>query len=69
MSASLFATVNYRATALRVGATVEELFTGKSVYFQPGDDTASLRDTVAALEEVDCEKRAMIFDMAMSNYF
>lgn len=42
---------------------------GESVYFQPGDDTAAILETIAALEEIDESKRPQIAAMALGDYF
>lgn len=42
---------------------------GRIVYFQPGDDTAAILETIAALEEVTPDKRATIAAMALGDYF
>lgn len=62
----------YAYCALRNGLVVRNP-QGVEVYFQPGDDEAAIRDTLAALDEVslnpDDSKRAMITDMALGDYF
>ena len=68
MATVLHETANYRVTALRVGLTIENLISGASVYIQPGDDEATMRDTVDALQEVPENKRDTIADMVLSEY-
>lgn len=42
---------------------------GRCVYFQPGDDTAAILDTIEALDEIDEAKRPSIAAMALGDYF
>ena len=42
---------------------------GHEVYFRPGTAAAAILDTLAALDEVDESKRAVIADMALGDYF
>ena len=67
--APTYETANYAAIEMRVGYLLRSLNSGKEVYFQPGDDTTSIRESIEALEEVSADKRDTIFDMIASNYF
>lgn len=62
----------YKFAELRVGATLMAP-SGREVYFQPGDDTAAICETVAALDEISEDvndaKRGTIADMALGEYF
>ena len=62
----------YKFAELRVGAALMAP-NGREVYFQPGDDTAAICDSVAALDEVSEDvtdaKRGTIADMAFGEYF
>lgn len=42
---------------------------GRIVYFQPGDDSAAILETIAALEEIPAERRATIAAMSLGDYF
>ncbi len=42
---------------------------GKTVYFQPGDDTAEILAQIEALEEIPEGKRGTIADMVFGEYF
>jgi hypothetical protein len=53
---------------LRVGLSLKAP-DGQEVYFQPGDDTAAILETISALEEVQEDKRATIAAMALGDYF
>jgi len=66
----LHQSTNFKALADRIGGiALEHINSGDSVYFQPGDDANTFRDSVEALEEVPEAKRDTIFDMIASNYF
>lgn len=67
--APTYETANFAAIEMRVGYLLRSLNSGAEVYFQPGDDTASIRESIEALAEVPEAKRDMIFDMIASNYF
>tara|TARA_R110000868_G_scaffold140148_1_gene355465 strand:- start:3 stop:221 length:219 start_codon:yes stop_codon:yes gene_type:complete len=67
--APTYATANYAAIEMRVGYLLRSLNSGEEVYFQPGDDTISIRESIEALEEVPEPKREVLFDMIASNYF
>lgn len=58
----------YCYAPLRVGTALRNP-DGREVYFQPGDDSDSIRDTIASLEEIPENKRATITDMALGEYF
>jgi hypothetical protein len=62
----------YLFCPLRVGATLHAP-DGRTVYFQPGDDEAAIRETIDALEELasDNPLRALdrIAHIALSHYF
>lgn len=53
---------------LRVGVSLKSP-DGREVYFQPGDDTAAILETIQALEEIPEAKRATIAAMALGDYF
>lgn len=42
---------------------------GEDVYFQPGDDTTAILETIESLEEVAEDKRASIAAMCLGEYF
>lgn len=69
MATMLYQSANYRVDLLRVGATLRSLNGAGEVYFQPGDATAALLETLAALEELPEPKRETVFDIAMGEYF
>lgn len=58
----------YRFALHRVGASLINP-RGQAVYFQPGDDTAAITDTIEALDEIPDNRRATIADIALSAYF
>jgi hypothetical protein len=62
----------YKFAECRVGALLMAP-NGQEVYFQAGDDTEAICDTVAALDEISEDvtdaKRAQIADMALGEYF
>ena len=62
----------YAYAALRNGLVVRNP-EGREVYFQPGDDEASIRENLAALDDwsvdVDDAKRGVIADMVLGEYF
>ena len=58
----------YSYTALRVGLVLRSP-SGRAVYFQPGDATATILETIEALEEVPDNRRAIITDMVLGDYF
>lgn len=58
----------YAYLPLRVGMILRAP-EGEEVYFQPGDDTAILTDTIEALEEHEPRHREIISDIALSAYF
>jgi hypothetical protein len=62
----------YAYCALRHGLVIRNP-QGVEVYFQPGDDEASIRDTIGALDEVSLDPddggRSILTDMALSVYF
>jgi hypothetical protein len=62
----------YAYCALRNGLVVRNPL-GAEIYFQPGDDEAAIRDTIAALDEVSLDPddggRSILTDMALSVYF
>ena len=59
----------FRYARLRVGVSLQTPDGSKEVYFQPGDDTTAILETIAALEEVDEAKRPQIAAMALGDYF
>ena len=62
----------YKFAALRVGCSMIDP-NGREVYFQPGDDTSLIIDTVEALDDISDDvndaKRGAIADMAFGEYF
>lgn len=58
----------YAYAVLRVGVSLASP-DGRSVYFQPGDDSAAILETISALEEIPEGKRAAVSDMALGEYF
>lgn len=58
----------YIYAELRVGVALRNP-AGKEVYFQPGDDTAAILDTIEALDSIPEDRRAIVADMAFSEYF
>lgn len=58
----------YSYQELRVGLILSNS-DGKQVYFQPGDDTTAILETIEALEEIPDNRRAQIADMALGDYF
>lgn len=50
------------------GMLLRHLNSNAELFFRPGDDAASLRDTIAALDEIPETKRETIFDVAMGAY-
>ena len=58
----------YSYAPLRVGLSLMNP-QGKEVYFQPGEQEATIRDTIEALEECAPDKLDAIADMALSEYF
>lgn len=53
---------------LRVGLSLRSP-DGREVYFQPGDDTAAILETIEALEEIPEERRPLIAAMSLADYF
>jgi hypothetical protein len=65
-----YATDNYAAFEMRGGGfLLRRLQDTKEVFFQPGDDAASIRDSIDALDELPENKQDTVFDMVCSNYF
>jgi hypothetical protein len=62
----------YSYAELRVGMVVCNP-AGTEIYVQPGDDTATMLETIAALDEVSEDvtdaKRGTIADMCLGDYF
>ena len=70
MAVTLYKSDNFEAISLRVGTILRRLADTKEVYFQPGDDETSIRDSIEAIEaEVAPAKQNAIFDMISSEYF
>jgi hypothetical protein len=61
---------SYSYANLNVGAVLRREADSAEVYFQPGDDATSFRETISALLELDdCEKAAHIaFDAYFDHY-
>jgi hypothetical protein len=69
MALQIFESENYAAFAHRGGGvSLRCLYSEKEVFFQPGDDANAFRDSIDALDEVNEDKRAVIFDMIASEY-
>jgi len=69
MALQIFESANYAAFAHRGGGvSLRCLYSGKDVFFQPGNDANSFRDSIDALQEVNEDKRETIFDMIASEY-
>ena len=62
----------YKFAQCRVGALLMAP-NGQEVYFQAGDDTTTICETVAALDEISEDvtdaKRGTIADMTLGEYF
>lgn len=58
----------FRYAVLRVGVALVAP-NGVEVYFQPGDDTTAILETIEALEEIPDDKRAAVAAMALGEYF
>lgn len=62
----------YAYSALRVGLVVRNP-AGQEIYCQAGDDENTMRDNIAALDEISLDsndpKRGIIADMVLSEYF
>ncbi len=59
----------FRYAVLHVGVALIAP-SGREVYFQPGDDTAAILETISALDEIeDDAKRANIAAMSLGDYF
>jgi hypothetical protein len=69
MATTTYQSANYAAIEMRVGYLLRHINSGAEVYFQPGDDTTAIRESIEALEEVAEDMRDEIFDMIASNYF
>jgi hypothetical protein len=58
----------YAYASLRAGMTVRAP-DGKEIYIQPGDDEATMMDNIEALDEIADDKRGVIADMMLGEYF
>jgi hypothetical protein len=62
----------YSFAELRVGLVVRNP-AGKEIYCQPGDDEETMRENIAALDEISEDvtdaKRGIIADMTLGDYF
>lgn len=59
----------YSYAILRVGVAMKNP-KGEDVYFQPGDDTAAILETIEALEEIeDLQKRNNLAEITLGDYF
>ena len=59
----------FKYAELRIGVALQSPC-GKDIYFQPGDDTAAILETIEALEEIeDLELRAHCANVALDEYF
>ena len=59
---------SYSYAPLRVGLVLRNAH-GVDVYVQPGDDESAIRDTIESLDELPNDKRDIIADMVLSDYF
>ena len=59
---------SYSYKPLRVGLSLRNA-RGTEVYVQPGDDESAMRETIEALDEAPDDRRDIIADMALSDYF
>jgi hypothetical protein len=59
---------SYSYAPLRVGLSLRNA-RGAEVYVQPGDDESAMRETIEALAEAPDDRRDIIADMALSDYF
>lgn len=64
-----YSSLNYSVTSCGGGVVLANLMTKREVFFQPGDDAATVYETIDALTEVPESKREAIFDIAMAQYF
>jgi hypothetical protein len=61
----------YSYAPLHVGLVLRN-WEAKEVYFQPSDDENAIRDTIAAFDELEIlpdDRRAMVIDIALADYF
>lgn len=62
----------YSFAALRVGLVIRNS-AGQEIYCQPGDDENTMRENIAALDEISEDvtdaKRGTIADMVLGEYF
>jgi hypothetical protein len=58
----------YNYTALRIGLVVRNP-AGIEIYVQPGDASATMLDNIAALDELPDNKRGIVADMILGEYF
>jgi hypothetical protein len=59
---------SYSYAPLRVGLALRNA-RGIDVYFQPGDSESAIRETIEALDELPDNRRDIIADMALADYF
>lgn len=66
----VFETKNYAMFEMRGGGVLLRRKVDKNeVFFQPGDDAETMRDTMAALDEVPHNRQYTVFDIACGEYF
>lgn len=69
MAVEIYSSANYAALEMRGGGMLlRHLNSRAEVFFQPGDDAATFRDTIEALEEVPERRRDTVFDIACGQY-
>ncbi len=59
----------YSYTPHRFGLSVRHDPSGREIYFQPGDDESTIRDTIDALHECDESTLDAMAHVALSDYF
>lgn len=70
MATAIYETENFVVFEMRGGGmVVRQLRDKRELFFQPGDDAGSVRNSIDALKEVPEGKRDIVFDVAMSDYF
>lgn len=59
---------SYSYAPLRVGLALRNA-RGIHIYVQPGDAESAMRETIEALDELPDNRRDIIADMALADYF
>jgi hypothetical protein len=69
MATQVRTSANFAVFEMRGGGMlIRHLNSSSEVFFQPGDDAQTFRETIAALEEVAENKVDEIFDAVCSEY-